>query len=224
MKIPEEFKEADVLAEFANLDTADAEALPYFRNNYPDFAPAEWWNYQTYLLDTVPIDPDDPDFKGTDFKGSLTESIESIWQVTQEEIQRVWQQQFKFETVFNLTELLKGVFVAPPELVETGDYLDLPDGAFDELIRSKVYAFHNAVLYLYHQPWRAKICKGCGKYFVANHPKREFCEYPDARGETCRFKNDNRRHLEYYHEAGKNKRQRKSQGVKKAAKKKKAAR
>src|SRR5712671_4475244 len=185
MKVPETFRDAEALADFANLNPADAASVAYFRNNYPDFAPAEWWDYRTESVDFVPVSGDDLDFKGTDIKGSLAKSLLFVWQDTQEEIRRVWQDRFKFESVFNLTELLKMVFVAPSEMVLSGSHLYLPDGTFHELSTSKVYSFHKAVLYLHQNSWRAKICKGCEKHFVANHPKRDFCEYPDARGETC---------------------------------------
>src|ERR1700674_2205231 len=208
MKRPEGFQDAEALAEVANLNTEDLKAVAYFRNNYPDFAPAEWWDYKYEELSLIRTSAiDDPNHTGAiGFEGVF------LWQVAQEEIQQVWADQFKFASVFNLTALLKIVFVSPTaEMVWDQSYLDMPDGMYHEYLADKAYSFHQAVLFLHRQPWRAKICdekrKGCGKYFVANHPARDFCEYPDAEGETCRQKDDKRRKLEYYYATGKKKRQ-----------------
>jgi hypothetical protein len=209
LKIPEEFKEAEVLAQFANLDTADAAAVAYFQNNYPDFAPAEWWDYTVeYGNNPNPLELVTRTVYGMIAPDAIY-GVAPRWHETHSFVCSTWENEFEFTSIFVLTALLRSVFVGSAETARTAS-MNLTDWQLFELSTHPMYGFHNAVLYLYHQPWRAKTCRGCGKYFVANHPKREFCEYPDARGETCRYKNDNRRHLEYYHEAGKEKRQAKT--------------
>lgn len=142
-----------------------------------------------------------------DYDTVLERGLAPMWQEAQSQVHGAWDNEFKFPNVFGLTALLRTVFVAPTEMVLTSSNLYLPDGELCELSSPKLYTFHNAVLYLHHNSWRARICKGCEKYFVANHPKRDYCEYPDARGETCRQKNDNKRRLDYYYKTGKKKRQ-----------------
>ena len=216
LKVSEQFRDAEALAEFANLNSTDSAEVGYFRNNYPDFAPAEWWEYKYEGMEIVPAvmpwgdSPINPAEQGA----LIDDSPVLCWTDLQDEIVRKWEDHFQFESVFNLTALLKMVFIVPGqtkeermETVWTQSHLYLPDGSLAELASPTLYTFHTAVLYLYQQPWRARICKSCGKYFVANHPKRDFCEYPDKRGETCRQKNDNARHLVYYRETGKKKRQ-----------------
>jgi hypothetical protein len=196
VKRPEGFQDAEALADFANLNPKDAASVSYFRNNYPDFTPAEWWDYQTESLELHHVE--------------IKKHIISVWQNTQQQIRRVWRNHFKLKSVFYLTDLLKMVSDAPSGIALNECYVYLPDGTVQELSTSKMYLFHKAILYLHSNPWRAKVCPekkgGCGKYFVANHPKRDFCEYPDARGETCRHKDDKRRKLEYYYAMGKKKR------------------
>jgi hypothetical protein len=203
LRVSEAFRDAEVLADFANLDPEEVASVAYFRNNYPDFAPAEWWDYQTQSLELVRVRGDD----SSNVEGKIEEHLISVWEDTQDELRRAWEDQFKFESVFNLTELLKMVFVAPSEMVLSAAHLYLPDGTFHELSTSKVWSFHKAVLYLHENGWRARVCRSCERYFVANHPQRDFCQYPDARGETCRDRNDNKRKLDYYYTTGKKERQ-----------------
>lgn len=212
VKVTETFRDAETLAEFANLEPTDSAAVAYFRNNYPDFAPKEWWDYP-YLIDgmrvlrhddVIKIAKSDPKFK-TKIENKLVQQ----WQHAQEQIQRAWKAGFKFKNISEV-EILKLVFcVDRPGLAWNSSQLLLPDGTVYEL-NTKLYSFHKAVLYLHQHPRQAKICKKCRKYFVHVHGKRKFCEYPDPRGETCRHKNDNKRRLDYYYETGKKKRQAKT--------------
>jgi hypothetical protein len=211
LKVPEAFRDAEALADFANLDPADSAAVDFFRVNYGDFAPLDWWDYKVEEIELIPAmvslpDSDDP-MNAKEYAAMLEENLVPVWQSTQEEVQRAWAGQFQFEKIFGLTELLKAVFVAPDELVRASLHLNIPDGQLSELGGSKLYTYHKAVLYLIQRPWQAKICKSCNKYFVASHPKRDYCEYPDLDSETCREKNDKSRKLDYYYTTGKGKRQ-----------------
>ena len=209
MKVTEAFRDAETLAVFANLDSAN---VANFRNNYPDFAPSAWWDY-LYRIDGARViraeDIDkiknDPNYKTKLVKlgGGLKQ-----WQYAQDHIQKVWEAGFKFNASA-ISDLLKLVFyVDRPGLAWNSSQVLLPDGTVYE-VNTKLYSFHKAVLYLHQHPQQAKRCKDkkCRKYFVHVHGKREFCEYPDSRGETCRHKNDNKRRLDYYYTAGRKKRQ-----------------
>lgn len=218
MKVTEAFRDAGALAIFANLDPANLDSLDSanvanFRNNYPDFAPSEWWDYPCRIdgLGRV-IRAEDLDKirDKSDYKTKLLKLSEGLkqWQYAQDHIQKVWKAGFKLNAS-GISDILKLVFyVDRPGLVWNSSQVLLPDGTIYEL-NTKLYDFHKAVLYLQQHPKHAKICKNkkCRKYFVHVHGKREFCEYPDSRGETCRYKNDNERRLDYYYETGKEKRQ-----------------
>lgn len=218
MRATDTFRDAEALAEFANLDPTDANAVEYFRNNYPNFAPVEWWNYKYNEFTLVQTSAADD----LNLTGGIEESPARMWQVTQEEIQRAWENQFQFETVFGLTQLLKCVFVAPPETVWTQEYMHFSDGMFDELIGAKTYSFHTAVLYLHAHPKQAKQCEKCGKYFVTVAGKRTMCIYPDADGDTCSQKQIREQHLKWWETVGAKQRKAKQKGERKAAKKKTA--
>ena len=208
MKATATFRDAEALATFANLDPENADAVAYFRNNYPNFAPVEWWDYKyneyslCSTLTEAELEKDPSTWEDTKPAGVLEEAPVFMWQVTQDEIQRLWKNHFQFESVFWLTALLKHVFVAPPDLIWNQDHLYLPDYMFQELLADKTYSFHTAVLYLNDHPKQAKICKECGKYFVTAHGKRAFCLYPDERGETCSQKQIAKQHLEWWRNHG----------------------
>ena len=217
MKVTEAFRDAETLAVFANLDPAnlnplDSANVANFRNNYPDFAPSAWWDYLYRIDGARMIRAEDIDKikNGPNYKTKLVKLGEGLkqWQYAQDHIQKVWEARFKLNASA-ISDLLKLVFyVDRPGLAWNSSQVLLPDGTVYEL-NTKLYSFHEAVLYLHQHPQQAKRCKDkkCRKYFVHVHGKREFCEYRDARGETCRHKNDNKRRLDYYYTAGRKKRQ-----------------
>lgn len=151
------------------------------------------------------------------------------WHHAQEQVRKAWKAQFTFpaavERARNGRSRKLGVTVSPPEVEDLSDLLKLvfqadsgnrlwnssqlllPDGTIHEIKTPVPYGFHKALLYLHQHPNRAKICKLCGKYFVTAHGKRDFCEYKDERGESCRQKNDKTRKLDYYYETAKEVRQ-----------------
>jgi hypothetical protein len=62
-------------------------------------------------------------------------------------------------------------------------------GQFIQLGMDEAYPYQRAVMYLYAQSWRAKICEECGNRFVADHAKRRYCSVerilPDGRRMKC---------------------------------------
>ena len=185
-------------------ETADSAAVEYFRNNYPDFAPSEWWDYLyrrdgTRVFraeDVIKADTNDPDWKR-----KLESKAVKQWQYAQDEIRKAWKAGFKFKNASELSDLLKLVFyVDRPGLMWNSSVI-LSNGGFLEL-NTKFYDFHKAVLYLHEHPRQAKICAECEKYFVHARGKRTLCLFPDSRGETCGQKRINRDRLKWWHKKG----------------------
>ena len=216
MKVTEAFRDAEALADFANLDPTDSASVAYFKNNYPDFAPSKWWNYiyrsdgmrGLRYEDVLKISKSDPNFKS-----KMESKILSQWQHTQDFVQLVWKAGFKLNAS-GVSDLLKLVFyVDSPGLVWNSSQVLLPNGTIYEL-NTKLYSFHKAVLYLHQHPRQAKICAECGKYFVHVHGKRELCLFPDSRGETCAQKRINEGKREWWHTKGNKQRKAKQRGEK----------
>ena len=187
--------------------------MAYFRNNYPDFAPSEWWDYLyrtdgTRVFraeDVIKIDKSDPDWES-----KIESKVVKQWQETQNEIQKAWRAEFKLESAAEVSNLLKLVFYMDrPGLPWNSSQILAPDGTIYEL-NTKLHSFHKAVLYLQEHPRQAKICEECGKYFVHVHGKRTLCLYPDSRSETCGQKRINRDKLKWWNERGNKQRKAKS--------------
>ncbi len=225
MRATDSFRDAEALAEFANLDPTDSASVAYFKNNYPDFAPSEWWDYPCRrngmrvlrYEDVIKIAKNDPDFKS-----KIENKVMQQWQDAQDYIQKVWKAEFKLNAS-GVSDLLKLVFyVDRPGLVWNSSQVLLPNGTIYEL-NTKLYSFHKAVLYLHQHPRQAKICAECGKYFVTAHGKREFCLYPDSRGETCSQKRISEQHLNWWRTHG-DKQRKERQRIERNAAKNKTAR
>jgi len=205
VKVTEAFRDAEALADFANLEPTDLATVANFRKNYPDFAPDEWWDYPyridgTRVIRAEDVDKirNDPDYK-TQFD-KLGEGLPQ-WQHAQDHIQEVWKAKFKLNAS-GVSDLLKLVFyVDRPGLVWNSSQVLLPNGTIYEL-NTKLYSFHKAVLYLHERPGQAKVCTECGKYFVTARGKRELCLFPDSRGETCAQKRINERKSKWWHDHG----------------------
>jgi hypothetical protein len=88
----EELRNAQALAEFSNLEQ---EQIDYFRNNFPDFCPQAWWDYQ----------------------GKVTYAGQMQWQLTQHLLRESWKNGFKGGAYF-LVALLTSVF-KPSDLMES---------------------------------------------------------------------------------------------------------
>jgi hypothetical protein len=61
----------------------------------------------------------------------------------------------------------------------------------------KVWDYQRAVLFLSVDQWRAKICKECGKPFVADHASRKYCSIASSSGMSCSARVIKRTHLEW---------------------------
>jgi len=178
-KITEKLRNAQILADFSNLQTS-AQA-DYFRHNYEDFAPREWWDYQ--------------------YKG------EKQWQLTQKLLRHSWENQFG-DGIFNLIRLLNSV-TDPLRLADAerageravkkmlAEGAGLPFQSADNETprwRSDYIPLQNAIVYLFEDSWRARFCAECKKRFVAGRSKNKFC------GDECRMANRTRQKLEWRRE------------------------
>jgi hypothetical protein len=215
LKVSEGFRAAEALAEFANLKPTDSASVAYFRNNYPDFAPSEWWDYLYRFDGTRVLDFDDIskiDESDPNWKSKILSKVLKQWQHAQNEIQNAWKVGFKFKTAKEVSDLLKLIFyVDRPGVIWNSSQVLMPGGGIYEL-NTKLHGFHKGVFYLQEHPTQAKICENekCQKYFVHVHGKRKLCPFPDSRGETCAQKRINEGKREWWHKKGKKQRQTKS--------------
>jgi hypothetical protein len=215
LKVTEGFRDAEVLAQFANLKPTDSASVEYFRNYYPEFAPSEWWDYLYRIDGTRVFDFDDVstiDKNDPDWERKFESKVLKQWQHTQKEIRKAWMAGFKFKTASEVSDLLKLIFyVDRPGVLWNSSQVLVPGGGVYEL-NTKLHGFHKAVLYLHEHPQHAKICENekCRKYFVHVHGKRKLCPFPDSRGETCAQKRINEGKRKWWREKGKEQRTRKS--------------
>jgi len=201
VRVTEALRDAESLAEFANLDPA---GVAYFRNNYPDFAPSDWWDlpYRSNGARVLRFE----DVIGLTDLNKIEDKVVQQWQHTQEQIRKAWKAKFKFEHASEVSDLLKLVFSANGSaLVWNSSQVIMPGGTIHE-VHAKLQSFHKAVLYLQVHPKQAKTCEECGRLFVHVHGKRKLCLIPDARGETCAQKRINATNLKWWHKQGNKKR------------------
>jgi hypothetical protein len=184
VKRPDEFRDVQALAEFANLDNNNHDPLDRrnfenFRNNYPEFVPQAWWDYRPTDSERKPL-------------------ANNQWELNQEMLREAWENQFAIG-MFDLLRLLTSVF----------DPNDLTDVAvFPSLGHRPMFAtmaeiadpcpYQNAVLYLREHPWQAKVCENCHCYIVVRVAKTRLCD-KDECGNSIREINHRASKLRSYH-------------------------
>jgi len=145
--------DAKVLARFANL-TSDGVEL-FCRDN-PDFFPVSWWDYRPTTLDKKP-------------------SPKMQWEIVQDHVRDAWLFEFQLPLLHSMF-LVTAVF-DPEEMGwdENGHHPPFLTGT--DIFELEAYPYHDVIQWLPGQSWRVKRCKyeKCGKYFIAEHPKRLFC-------------------------------------------------
>lgn len=175
---PNEFREAlqlaDALAEFANLEPADA---PAFRQEHPNFAP-EWWAGD--LIDV-------------EHAGAVT----PIWQREQARIRDLWRTGFAPLPIIQLIAASASLAEYPRD----GGTLkldDMDESGFEAELRGQrqVYDYQIALMFLHDQPWRAAFCVGCSRPFVRATKTSRYCS------EACFDSNRSRSQLEYWRTKG----------------------
>jgi hypothetical protein len=153
--------DAKMLAAFANLEPADADS---FRNAVaPDFVPAGFWTGGT-----VPISPDATSIR--------------IWQAEQERLRSAWRSHFSSERCLDL--ILSAAKLSESErwLKEVNEQMVKMDNeefrsfvAKQSVPKTKIWPYQRVVMLLALQPWRARICGKCGKFFVKEKPRDRYC-------------------------------------------------
>jgi hypothetical protein len=202
-RVTNNLRDAQTLAEFSNLKP---DRVEYFRNNYADFAPQEWWDYRSAVWGEQ-------------------------WKTTQIHVALAWENGFAREkdnlrNAHQLASLTMLVF-DPVDLAEKS-YMEkrLNDQGHSKdpnnwdnywnawkndtkqhpalghiyeqggalLAYKRVNTgYHKAIAFLFAQPWRARFCAECKKRFVAAEPKNKFCS------ESCSHENRIRQKLESWH-------------------------
>jgi hypothetical protein len=202
-RVTDNMRNAQALAEFSNLKP---EGVQYFRNNYPDFVPQGWWDYDS----------------GQPWNDARLDG-KPQWQITQVFLRDAWENQFK-EGIWSLIDLLRLIFnpdnlfttfiermMREPfpngfpegitadfskgriEVSQTGRVIQLPHRSpyVDE--RKQHIPMQRAIVYLFENSWRARFCAECKKRFVAAEPKTKFCSEP------CSHENRIRQERESWH-------------------------
>jgi hypothetical protein len=165
----------DALAEFSNLK--DEKEAAFFRRKHQQmhFVPDRWWDYRpggSVLVRGRPL-----------YDGP-------IWLRNQAHLREVWSKSFE-DTFFNRMRLVLSVF-DPADIEDRNgmrpvfmSLADLEDRviAYEEQVEAGQTAkvddffcpYQRAVLFLFEQSWRAKICARCRKRFIAVSPHTERC-------------------------------------------------
>jgi hypothetical protein len=153
------------LAEFANLSE---EGVAAFRQKRSEFVPQAWWDYQSDIA---------------------ANAGKKHWQLIQSWLRDAWEQWGDFYLDLSLPDLLPlltSIF-DPKNLSRLStartlrpacsDPMDLREWSETGVLEDGMYPYQQAVLFLNKEPWRAKTCgrKECGKFFVANSPRQEYC-------------------------------------------------
>lgn len=148
---------ARVLAGFANLEPEGVES---FRRDHSDFFPKSWWDYRPTLPNGTP-------------------SPKTQWRIAQKFVRDAWFFEFDVERG-PLVHLLTSVFdpsEPEPPLFERRHRPAFVVGLDIGYELQNELPFYLAVKWLGGQGWRAKTCRFCGKQFVAEHPKAQYCSF-----------------------------------------------
>jgi hypothetical protein len=173
-----EFREAlqlaDALAQFANLEAADA---PAFRQKHPNFAP-RWW-----AGDVIDVE----------HAGATT----PVWQREQARIRDLWRTGFAPVPIIQLIASSASLAEYPRD----GGTLkldDMDEATYEAEYRGqrRVYDYQVALMFLYTQPWRAGFCTGCSQPFVRATKTSRYCS------QVCFDSNRSRSQLEYWRTKG----------------------
>ena len=179
------FRDAQALAKFSNLvpnaPKGSEEDVEYFRQNYPGFVPQVWWKWRV---------------------SSKTDPVQFLWEAEQKTLHDAWKESFPLEDSVRLIStgppipeawieesekawaaLGVGPGVIAPEAIVLPNRPPAPVQEWmatvglepDMWIKSPVWPYQRAVMFLATEPWRARFCESCGKRYVAFKPGRRYC-------------------------------------------------
>jgi hypothetical protein len=165
----EKFYQAQRLADFANLKP---EGVPVFRRRECGesagdnaFVPSAWLDYRPTDSTGIPFD-------------------KKLWQINQEWLFDAWKKEFQIGQL-ELMKLITSVFdpstaflFEPPE--RRPAFVTISD------MPSEMYPYQQAIMFLYEQPWRVRLCRRCKSPFVASHNQAKYCGVKqDEEDHTC---------------------------------------
>jgi hypothetical protein len=153
--------DAKMLAAFANLEPADADN---FRNAVaPDFVPDGFW-------------------AGSALSMVSGATSRRIWQAEQKRLREAWRSQFSPERCLDIIVSAAKLSESEQRLQQIAERLSKMDNdaalefvAKQDLPQPKIWPYQHAVMLLAMQPWRARICGKCGKYFMKDKPRDRYC-------------------------------------------------
>jgi hypothetical protein len=130
-----------------------------FRVKYPNFAPDGWWDYRS-----------DIDVVINRFNADITrEPTENLqWRNTQAVLRGAWDGGFPLDP--RTLMILLAMVIDPQELNEGDNPL-----LGNTLQINPESTYYKSLVWLNSQPWRARVCKPCGRRFIASWPRNRFC-------------------------------------------------
>jgi hypothetical protein len=163
MKVTPDFRDAQALAKFANLDVKGTEVAA-FRHDYPNFAPASWW---------------DADVPQTDFgKADTSEGLAQLvrepwiigatvkrWQHTANHLRMAWGE-------FTVTQMMQLMLLVFDPTV----WNHHPASVYAQPGSLHEHEFHRGLLWLSERKWRAKRCQKCQQYIVVGSVRTKYCD------------------------------------------------
>ena len=161
--------DARALADFSNINSP--ERFDYFRNNYPNFLPAE-------VFDTpgVVIPPGAPPESGLG-KAAASGLPLQLWMLHQRILRIAWEKKFPLDNCVSLITAVEGLSAHSREVERVAEHMvqhnTIPD--YSSVPKQEVWPFQRAVMFMAVNSWRARFCIKCGKRFVAAKPKNTYC-------------------------------------------------
>ncbi len=129
-----------------------------------------------------------------------------VWKSIQEQSRKVWENGFPQNEVLQIlssNDLLDGELITTTADEQGKSHVK--SQSVDEYQRGLTYK--KAVLFLFTDSWRAKICRHCERHFIANHSQSECCsvscsatrrkEYKAERHKRVKKKLNARRRRDY---------------------------
>ena len=232
-KVTDSFRNAQILADFCNLDASapphDPRHPDYFRRHHPDFVPNAWWDEPlgpeplAYYRDqeeiarnvlkkiiqdaqekNIPVDDlvKNDSFRDLEREPQRWSARKSMkhWQVTQRSLWDWWGQKHK-DDITSLVALLNSIFDPDPKeawsrmlgrVFRDGVPENVSLGSVKPFPQSDI-PMQTAIVFLYENSWRARLCANCNKQFVAAVPRSKYCS------DTCSQGIHNRQQLKSWH-------------------------
>jgi hypothetical protein len=165
--------DARMLAEFANLEESQ---LDHFRNAVSrGFVPDSFWN-------------------GLVFSGSA-DTPHQVWKAEQQRLREAWRVNFEPDICVELIANTAKYSEQGQRLRQLNQMLEMGNAEVLELMKqefppTKAYPYQHAVMLLALQPWRARVCTMCRRYFIREEPRDRYCSRACSKQAMLRTKRD----------------------------------